>query len=378
MHIYSSASVLCLYKGIKGYKYADMVHKYPATETPKKSHRVAIVGVRGYSGLELARILLKHPGVELAECFSTDKAYPLSQLLQDEGAEKIQVKPVAQWDGTASFNTVFLATPAEASLELAPKFLKAGVKVIDLSGAFRLKSSSYPEWYGFEHAEKALLADAQYGLVPFCGPKAAQLISNPGCYATAVLFGLIPLLKAGAIDPATLVIDAKSGTTGAGKKLTEGSLFSEVDGECLPYKVGKHQHLPEIQEYAKAFGGVATDPFFTTHLLPTRRGIIAGLYAKLKPGADVGAAYAAAFKGYPLVKVERIDSSETSNYALSLKRIAGSSMARIGYQNVGDKLYVFSLIDNLLKGAASQAVENLNRSLDLPVDTGLRHMEGSL
>src|SRR4051794_20093132 len=109
-------------------------------------YSVAIVGVRGYSGMELARILLKHPGVDLADCFSTDKSFPLSQLIQDEGASKIQVKPVSQWDGKASFKTVFLATPAEASIELAPKFLKAGIQVIDLSGAFRLKTSSYPEW----------------------------------------------------------------------------------------------------------------------------------------------------------------------------------------------------------------------------------------
>jgi N-acetyl-gamma-glutamyl-phosphate reductase len=355
------------------------MHKYSDPKTAvSHPHRVAIVGVRGYSGLELARILLKHPGVELVECFSTDKSYPLSQLLSDAGAEKIQVKPVSQWDGKASFKTVFLATPTEASLELAPKFLKAGVKVIDLSGAFRLKSSSYPEWYGFEHSEKALLAQAQYGLVPFSGPESAQLVANPGCYATAVLLALIPLLKAGVIDPATLVIDAKSGTTGAGKKAAENLLFSEVDGECLPYKVGKHQHLPEIQEYAKVFGGAATDPFFTTHIIPVRRGIIAGLYAKLTPKADPAAAYAEAFAGYPLVSVSRIDSADAPSYALSLKRIAGSPMTRISYQVLGDKLYVFSLIDNLLKGAASQAVENLNRSLDLPVDTGLKQFEGNL
>jgi N-acetyl-gamma-glutamyl-phosphate reductase len=189
---------------------------------------------------------------------------------------------------------------------------------------------------------------------------------------------LIPLLKARAIDPATLAIDAKSGTTGAGKKAAENLIFSEVDGECLPYKVGKHQHLPEIQEYAAALGGRQIDPFFTTHLLPVRRGIIAGLYARLTPGADVAKAYADAFAGYSLAKVEKIESAETSSYALSLKKIAGSSGVRIGYQTVGQKLYVFSLIDNLLKGAASQAVENLNRILDLPIDTGLMHMEGYL
>jgi N-acetyl-gamma-glutamyl-phosphate reductase len=256
--------------------------------------------------------------------------------------------------------------------------LKAGVRVIDLSGAFRLKTQSYPQWYGFEHSEKDLLAQAQYGLVPFCGPKASQLIANPGCYATAVLMPLIPLLRDGLIDPASIVIDAKSGTTGAGKKAAENLIFSEVDGECLPYKVGKHQHLPEIQEYAHALGGQAIDPFFATHLLPVRRGIIAGIYAKLTQGSYQKVPGTFLFDGYPLVSVEQIETPKTSSYALSLKRIVGSPKIRIGYQVNDNKLYVFSLIDNLMKGAASQAVENLNRALDLPIDAGLRGIEGNL
>jgi N-acetyl-gamma-glutamyl-phosphate reductase len=348
-----------------------MVHKYPQHTQP---HPVAIVGVRGYSGLELARILLQHPAVEVVGCYATDQGFALSKYLAS--APAIQVKPVAEAFQKPAFKTVFLATPAEASLELAPKFLKAGIRVIDLSGAFRLKTSSYSQWYGFEHSEGELLAQAQYGLVPFAGPQTSQLIANPGCYATAILSALVPLLQAGAIDPESIAIDAKSGTTGAGKKAAESLLFSEVDGECLPYKVGKHQHLPEIQEYAQAFGRAKIDPWMTTHLLPVRRGIIAGIYAKLNAGADPGQAYAKAFANYPLAQVEKID-GDASAYALSLKRIVGSSMVRIGYQSVGDKLYVFSLIDNLMKGAASQAVENLNRALDLPVETGLP-LEGSL
>ena len=305
------------------------MHNYSAPETSvSKLHRAAIVGVRGYSGLELARILLKHPGVELVECFSTDKAYPLSQLLPDEGADKIQVRPVSQWDGQA-FGTVFLATPAEASLELAPKFLKSGARVIDLSGAFA--GSNLPaiqNGTASSISEKSLLAQAQYGLVPFCGPSAAPLIANPA--ATRRLFCLASShsLKAGTIDPSSLVIDAKSGTTGAGRRAAENLIFSEVDGECLPYKVGKHQHLPEIREYAKVFGGAETDPFFTTHLLPVRRGIIAGLYARLTANANPEEAYEAAFSDYPLVSVERIEAPESSSYALSLKKIAGSTRTR--------------------------------------------------
>lgn len=341
-------------------------------------HAVGIIGVRGYSGLELARILLKHPEVNLALGFATDSSFKLSDYLSEASAAQVTIHSMKELDPAAcDLKTVFLATPAEVSLELAPKLLAKGAHVIDLSGAFRLKAEAYPQWYGFEHSSQELLGKAHYGLVPFATPvsgKGAKLVSNPGCYATAVLMALIPLMKENLIKPESLVIDAKSGTSGAGRKATESQLFTEVEGECLPYKVGKHQHFPEICGYVEKFAGKAIDPHFTTHLLNVRRGIIAGLYAKLNPGvklADIESAYSKAYSNYPLVK-------HGESVSLSLKRVVGSARTHISYKTDGDKLYVFSLIDNLLKGAASQAIENFNRLHDLPVATALTDMEGVL
>ena len=322
------------------------------------SIQVAVVGGAGYSGLELCRILRRHPFVNLVATFGT--------------------KDIAEiWKRTSEFQVVFLATPAEVSLELAPKLLNHGLHVIDLSGAFRLNteniSADYQQWYGFTHSETELVKKAHYGLVPWAKPivsDEAVLISNPGCYATAILMGLLPLLKNNLIIEETLVIDAKSGTTGAGKKAVESQIFSEVEGECLPYKTGVHQHLPEITLFSKLLGGKKIDPFLSTSLLPVRRGIIAGLYARMLPGKnlqDVDYAFKEFYGNYPFV-----------SSGLSLKKVVGTPTTQISYSLVGDKMYLYSSLDNLLKGAASQAIENFNLLNNLPVETGLTYLEAMI
>lgn len=353
---------------------------------------MGIVGARGYSGIELARLLLTHPAAKLAGCFATDPAaFTLKNELFSEAAVEVPTLAMTALDATdlaASFHTVFLATPAEVSMELAPKLIAKGVNVIDLSGAFRLESSLYQKWYGFTHTSPAALAVAEYGLVPFAQPfalssdgKRGILVSNPGCYVTSVLMGLIPLLKEGVIASSTIVIDAKSGTTGGGKKAAESLLFSEVAGECLPYKVGAHQHYPEIVKYLKAFTGVETSPFFSTSLLPTPRGIISGIYATLAAGktvADVTTAFTNAYKNYELVKFAPIEGKQNAKL-LSLKQVVGTNRVQLSYSvdasEGAPKLYLYSLIDNLLKGAASQAVENWNRIIDQPATLGLLENE---
>lgn len=329
---------------------------------------VSIVGARGYSGLELAKLLLHHPYVELTHCFAT-REFSLSQDILDSKAKTVRC---LQDDQVMNHLTdvVFLATPAEVSLELAPKIMAAGKTVIDLSGAFRLKKNDNKKWYGFEGADKSLLAQAEYGLAPFCGPKAPEtkLTANPGCYATAISLALVPLLKHDLIEASSLVIDAKSGTTGAGRKANENQLFAEVDGECLPYKVGQHQHLPEIQETVEKFSGVAIDPHFVTHLLPVKRGILASIFAKAKTTniKDIEAAFEKEYANYSLVR----HGSNVSQLA-KLQNVVGTPFTHISYTLIENKLYLFSTIDNLLKGAASQAVENLNRHLDLGLDFSL-------
>ena len=334
----------------------------------------SIVGARGYAGLELARLLLQHPNAELTFCFATSE-FLLTDFLTSPKAAKV----VCLKDSEILANltdVVFLATPAEVSLKLAPLILARGKKVIDLSGAFRLKDHDYKTWYGFDHLESSLLASASYGLSPWVGPaKSENLIANPGCFATAVTMALIPVLKENVIESENIVIDAKSGSSGGGKKASENLLFTEVDGECLPYKIGKHQHQPEIVEAVAQFSGKKIDAHFTTSLLPVRRGIIAGIYARLQKGKsleDVEVAFAKSYGDYPLVG---FGATAKNPALLSLKKVVGTGKTHISYEVVGDKLYLFSCIDNLLKGAASAAVENLNRFSDIPLDTGISRLE---
>ncbi len=393
------------------------MHNYEETEssgpnsgeTGRKTAgaKVAIVGARGYSGQELARLLLRHPEAELAGCFASSKPGPsgdgkgsapfrLSHLLMEPAAKAVPTWSMDEFDvRLEGLHTLFLATPAEVSLELAPKAIAKGVNVIDLSGAFRLKQAAsgspaekYRKWYGFEHTQLELLLQSDYGLQPFERPaprSGARLVANPGCYATAVLMAALPLLESGLIEPKSLVIDAKSGASGGGRKAAENLLFTEVDGECLPYKVAGHQHWPEIVEAAWLFAHEEISPFFTTSLLNARRGIIASLYATIKRPAETDAAtearvrsaYAEAYAGYELVRAGALGTPE-ADALLSLKRVVGTARTHITFRADGDKLYVFSTLDNLVKGAAGQAIENLNRLLDRPLHLGLSDMEGVL
>jgi N-acetyl-gamma-glutamyl-phosphate reductase len=321
--------------------------------------QVAVVGGSGYSGLELLRLLKKHPFVDIKGMFNSQNASSMNPL---------------------DFDLVFLATPIEVSVELTKVIQGQGVGVIDLSGAFRLNSEdvieTYQQWYGINHLAPELVAKAQYGLSPWNTPSlsTSNLVANPGCYATAILMGLLPLLLLDLILVESVVIDAKSGATGAGKKAVESQLFSEVDGECLPYKVGTHQHLPEIKLFSNLITKKEIDPFLTTSLIPTRRGIIAGIYAKLKPGksaADVTSAFQEFYHDYPLVEF----APTIERDLISLKKIVGTAKTHISFSVIDDKIYLFSCIDNLLKGAASQAIENFNYLYHFPVTTGLDHLE---
>lgn len=335
-----------------------------------------MVGARGYAGLETARLLLGHSVAELTHGFAT-ASFELKGLLGHPAAASVHCLPDSQVFDQLT-DVVFLATPAEVSLELAPRLLAQGRRVIDLSGAFRLAQGEYPAWYGFEHTEAKALASAQYGLAPFAGPAAPALVANPGCFATAVSLALIPVVRAGLIDERSIVVDAKSGTTGAGRKAKESLLFTEVDGECLPYKVGRHQHYPEIVRAIELFAGRRIEAHFTTSLLPVRRGIIAGVYARLENGAgaaDVRQALERAYAAYSLVRFEEIDRDPS---LLQLKRVVGTGRAHLSFHVDGRKLYLFSCIDNLMKGAASQAIENFNRMHDLPIATGIENREALL
>jgi N-acetyl-gamma-glutamyl-phosphate reductase len=362
---------------------------------------VAVLGARGYSGAELARLLLKHSGAKLSGLFAT-QGFLSGDLLPELSKVQAAALPGQSMhefasiieDAKAPFHTVFLATPAEVSLEWAPKLLKKGMRVIDVSGAFRLKGSNeaeskalYSKWYGFNHTETGLVQEADYGLVPFAsGEPKSGLVANPGCFATAAALAMIPLYRADLVRLDTVSIDAKSGTTGAGKKAEERLLHAEVDGGCLPYRIGRHQHEPEIAEAVSRFGlgnsnRVSDVSFsFVPHLLPVRRGIIVSVHARLKPGVtdtQVTRSFEQAYGEYPLMRMASLQ-NKGAETELVLRRVVGSSRTAIAWHVRGDQLVVFSLIDNLLKGAASQAIENFNRFIGLPVETGLTESEGVL
>lgn len=348
------------------------------------SPKVAVVGTSGYSGLELVRLLLRHPNAKLRACFSTQNDFDWTGYLPSaRSIPVLNVKDLDEW--ARELDTVFLATPLEVSLELAPKLLDVGLKVIDLSGGYRLESADdYPAWYHHTHSSPDLLAKAEYGLTPWAGKPKSNLIANPGCYATSILMALLPLVKRDYLQLDSIIVDAKSGTSGAGRKAAEHLLFTEVEGECLPYRISRHQHLPEIQQSLKKFGGgKPVEITFTPHLLNIRRGILSSIYAKTAPGVTLGeinAAFARDYSDYPLIEWGALDSTDSrANQArLSLKRVVGSPLTRVHYQLDGQRLFLFSLLDNLLKGAASQAIENFNRLFDLPLQRGLENLEAVL
>ncbi len=336
--------------------------------------RVGIVGASGYSGIVATRLLLGHPSVELAFCTSDKWA-------GESVVERVGISPLA--DGAASAlrfvpnaeaitaaggaAVVLLATSAEVSLDLAPKLRARGVSVIDFSGAFRLREGgAYPKWYGFEHREAELLATAHYGIPELFGaPPRDGLVANPGCYATATILALAPLLRAGLVEPRGIIVDAKSGVTGAGRQAKEPYSFSEVEGDFRAYKLLSHQHTPEM---AQALGVAALT--FTAHLLPVRRGILATCYARpAKKGAVVEreACHEALRAAYASARFVEVTAPED----VTLASVVGTNMCRIGVAVDDDVVLVVSAIDNLVKGAAGQAVQNLNLMLGLDEAIGL-------
>ncbi|HKS25414.1 MAG TPA: N-acetyl-gamma-glutamyl-phosphate reductase [Thermoanaerobaculia bacterium] len=326
--------------------------------------RVAIVGATGYAGAELTAILARHAEVEIVGLFSSGKAggeivpapggqarVPVVQKAEPFDIEKmLAAKP----------DVVFLATPNEVSAELAPKLVDAGVKVIDLSGAFRLDEPSlYPSWYGFAHERPELLNEAVYGLPEWCNGelKKARLVANPGCYPTSILLALRPLTYV--LDREQPVIcDAKSGVSGAGKKADVAWSFAELYGNFKAYGVGSHRHEPEIRQ-GLHLGDKAT-LVFVPHLLPTVRGILSTMHVAFTAALtseQISEIYAKAYANAPFVNVL------PAGQLPELKNVVGTPKAEIGFTllNGGKRAVIVSVIDNLQKGAASQAVQNFNR-----------------
>ncbi|HMM35499.1 MAG TPA: N-acetyl-gamma-glutamyl-phosphate reductase, partial [Thermoanaerobaculia bacterium] len=326
--------------------------------------RVSIVGAAGYSGAEAVRLLSRHPGVELAGLFGSPggKGAQFQDLHPDLGGDSgPDVVPFSEGGLLAGRPDIaILATPNEVSAEVAPKLLAAGVRVIDVSGAFRLKDAAlYPAWYGFTHPAPPLLAEAVYGLTEWCGAEldGARLVANPGCYPTSVLVALKPL--ASLLDPSQpVLVTSASGVSGAGKKAELAYSFCEVAGSYRAYAAGTHRHEPEMRQELGLAAGAAFA--FVPHLLPLVRGILSTVHVSFAADVtDAGLAerFASAYAGRPFVKVH------PAGQLPELKEVVGTPRAHVGWKLLpgGRRAVVVSAIDNLLKGAASQAVQNLNR-----------------
>jgi N-acetyl-gamma-glutamyl-phosphate reductase len=340
--------------------------------------RASVLGATGYSGGELCALLARHPRVSVASVFSSGKKdaknVPFARLHPSLGGTEGSKGPAAEPFSPEALaagrpDVVFLATPNETSAEAVAPILALGAKVIDISGAFRLRNAAdYPRWYGFDHPSPALLAEAVYGLTEWCGPElsGARLVANPGCYPTSVLLALKPLLPL--LEPgAPVIADSKSGVSGAGKKSDVTFSFSELAGNFKAYGVGSHRHEPEMRQELGLSGDA---PFvFVPHLLPVVRGILSTLHVTFRAGVsagDVSAAYAR-YEGAPFVSVR------PAGELPDLSCVVGTPRAEIGFTVLpgGRRGVIVSVIDNLLKGAASQAVQNMNRVFGFPETEGL-------
>ena len=334
--------------------------------------KVGIVGGTGYTGVELLRILASHPDVEVRAITSRKEAgtkvadmFPSLRGVYDLAF----VGPGEA--GLASCNVVFFATPHGVAMAQARELVGAGVKIIDFAADFRLKDPTvFEKWYGMAHACPDLLEESVYGLpeVNRAKIKRARIVGNPGCYPTAVQLGFLPLLVAGVVDAAHLVADCKSGVSGAGRKEEMGLLFAEASDNFKAYGVKGHRHHPEIVQGLAAATRSAVSVVFTPHLVPMIRGICATLYARLTdPHVDVQTLFEKRYAKEPFVDVMPPGSAPDT------RSVRGANVCRIAVHRPGggDMVVVLAVEDNLVKGAAGQAVQNMNLMFDLPETAGL-------
>ena len=337
--------------------------------------KVGIVGGTGYTGVELLRLLAQHPHVELKAITSRSEAgLPVSHMFPNLRGRVNLAFTEPTIENLGDCEVVFFATPNGVAMKQVPELLEKGIKVIDLAADYRLKNSAdWQQWYGMPHASESLLAEAVYGLpeVNREAIKKARLVANPGCYPTAVQLGFLPLLKAGLIDTQTLVADAKSGVSGAGRKAEVHTLLCEAGDSFKAYGVAGHRHLPEIKQGLVQMCGQNVGLTFVPHLLPMIRGIHATLYARLTADVtDLQALYEQTYAHEAFVDVLPVGSHPET------RTVRGANMCRMAIHRPqgGDTVVILSVIDNLVKGAAGQAVQNMNIMCGLPETTGLNQI----
>jgi len=333
--------------------------------------KVGIVGGTGYTGVELLRLLAVHPHAELSVITSRGEAgLPVADMFPSlRGYVGIGFIDPAQADLNVC-DVVFFATPNGIAMQQTPDLLAKGVRVIDLAADFRIRDVAvWEKWYGMSHACPNLLAEAVYGLPEINRQKIAkaQLVANPGCYPTAVQLGFMPLLEAGAVDVNSLIADAKSGVSGAGRKAEVHNLFAEAGDNFKAYGVAGHRHLPEISQGLADMANKKVGLTFVPHLTPLIRGIHATLYARLTKDVDLQKLFEQRYAQERFVDVLPQGAHPET------RSVRGSNLCRIAVHQPqgGDTVVVLSVIDNLVKGAAGQAVQNMNIMFGFAENTGL-------
>jgi len=339
-----------------------------------KKVKVGIVGGTGYTGVELLRLLVLHPHAELGVITSRGEAgLPVSDMFPSlRGRVDLAFTDPAQAD-LKSCDVVFFATPNGIAMQQARELVDAGVRVIDLAADFRIKDVTiWEKWYGMTHACPELVAEAVYGLPEMNRDRirSARLIANPGCYPTAVQLGFLPLVEAGVVDAAHLIADAKSGVSGAGRKAETHILHAEAADSFKAYGVAGHRHLPEISQGLAAMRGSPVGLTFVPHLTPMIRGIHATLYATLQADADLQKLFETRYANEPFVDVLPKGAHPET------RSVRGANLCRIAVHRPqgGDTVVVLSVIDNLVKGAAGQAVQNMNLMFGCPETAGLEQV----
>jgi len=323
--------------------------------------KIGVVGATGYAGEVVIKLLLGHKQTKITELSAViDKEEPFSSIFPAfKGKLDIVCKKPDPQAMAKNVDLVFLGLPHKVSMEIAPVFLKARKMVIDLSADYRLEPDVYKVWYGAEHKDKDNIKEAVYGLPELYSEKIkkAKLLANPGCYPTGIILGISPMLKATAIDTGRIISDSKSGVTGAGRKADIALSFAEVNENLKAYRVNDHQHKPEINRILSDVAGKNIDIIFTPHLVPMNRGILSTIYLKLTKKMDTKTAismYRDFYKGKPFVRIS--DEGKLPQ----VRDVVGTNFCDIGLKVMGSDLIVISCIDNLMKGAAGQAVQNMN------------------
>lgn len=333
---------------------------------------VAIVGGTGYTGVELLRLLAQHPAAEVAVITSrgeqgrrVDELYPNLRGYCELVFSDPDVAALADCD------IVFFATPHNVAMQLVPALLEAGARVIDLSADYRLRDAAlWSDWYGEPHASPLLLGQAVYGLPEFRrdAVASARLVACPGCYPTSIQLGFLPLLQQGLVDESRLIASAASGVSGAGRQARVANLLSEASDSFKAYGVAGHRHLPEIEQGLADIAGKQVELTFVPHLAPMIRGIHSTLFATLRdPDVDLQALYAARYAGEPFVDVLPVGQWPET------RTVRGANRCQLAVTRPQgrDTVVVTATIDNLVKGASGQAIQNMNLMLGLPESMGL-------